>query len=194
MQIAGVKSAQMRPLVADEFDAFKRKWTRPGLRNELQKVRRTNEVSLDQARSAQSPVFRTVDWPCRHRYVLEPTQLKDAIRRAHQSDCSGSAAAWLTSVLATAGSSSLVPDWNSHRIPPKQMLGALRAIGRLADPYSIAAGIELAAIAARQEPRAGQIACQIGVRLLGDERGLEGEVSTFLSSPNRDFFRYLSKS
>jgi hypothetical protein len=169
-----------RPFDADELDAFKRDLmdTSCGLRNQLQNVRHTNELSLDELVPRSRLYFERLVGHV-GKDVLEPAQLKDAVMRAHQAVPSGRATTLLPTVLATAGSTSLLPDWVLAHIPRKRLLGALQAICRQSDPYSLAAGIELAAIAAQEEPRAGQIAYELGTRLLGNEGGFRARCQLF---------------
>lgn len=171
---------RMRPFDADELDAFKRDLmdTSCGFRNQLQNARSTNELSLDELVPRSRRYFERLVGHVGND-VLEPALLKDAIKHAYQPVSSASAVVLLPAVLSTAGSTSLVPDWILAHIPSKRLLGALRAICRLSDPYSLAAGIDFAAIAAQHEPRAGQIAHEIGTRLLGNESELKARCQLF---------------
>ncbi|MEQ1673401.1 MAG: hypothetical protein ABL893_21350, partial [Hyphomicrobium sp.] len=110
---------RMRPLDADELDAFKRDLvdTSCSVRHQLMKVRRTKELSLDEIVPRSRRYFERLVGHV-DKGVLQPALLKDAIRLAHQSIPLGSVPGSLPTVLATAGSTDLVPDWILGRIPP----------------------------------------------------------------------------
>lgn len=170
----------IRPFTVDEFDAFKLDLTDTpdALRFKLEQAKRQNRVSLDEL-VPRSPRYYKRLVGIAGTSTLDPALLRSDIENAQRSVPRQSLIRSLSSFLATAASTSLLPVWVVKALQPDELMPALKKVSRLSDPYSLAAALELALSACDREPRAAKLAHDIGATLLGDQANLKARCQLF---------------